>query len=266
MSVVVFNNPAGVIDILNGLSIGEYMSLPRYLRNKYINGNYDAFIMTYWGAAKIQDLMSYFHPDYKNESIASTSFSIIQELIPCNKRSYPLHVLKESTIKHGFRKRYIIAPCLLRHFQDSNNVYKKVEIKYFTGWVKEDGAWKWTYKPLLVNSYFYESAEAASYKRRDHEKKLIDTKDDLERIMKIEQGRFFSGRLRFMILERDNFRCVFCGRSADEVSLEVDHKVAWVDGGKTTYENGQTVCTDCNKGKHLIKSYKEKLDAFNTIK
>jgi hypothetical protein len=59
-------------------------------------------------------------------------------------------------------------------------------------------------------------------------------------------------RLRFRVLLRDNFRCRQCGRSPAShagVSLHVDHVRAWEQGGPTTYENLQTLCTDCNLGK-----------------
>jgi hypothetical protein len=36
--------------------------------------------------------------------------------------------------------------------------------------------------------------------------------------------------------------------------LEVDHIQAFADGGLTTYSNGQTMCSECNKAKHHTKS------------
>ena len=62
-------------------------------------------------------------------------------------------------------------------------------------------------------------------------------------------------RLRFRVLQRDNFTCRACGRSpANElgVTLEVDHVVAWSRGGETTFENLQTLCARCNSGKSNI--------------
>ena len=59
-------------------------------------------------------------------------------------------------------------------------------------------------------------------------------------------------RLRFRVLQRDNFTCRDCGRSpASEVGvrLEVDHHKAWSCGGETTFENLRTLCERCNKGK-----------------
>jgi Homing endonuclease associated repeat/HNH endonuclease len=59
-------------------------------------------------------------------------------------------------------------------------------------------------------------------------------------------------RLRFRVMLRDNFRCCSCGRSpATHVGLvlHVDHIEPWVKNGPTTYENLQTLCSDCNLGK-----------------
>jgi 5-methylcytosine-specific restriction endonuclease McrA len=56
--------------------------------------------------------------------------------------------------------------------------------------------------------------------------------------------------LRYSVLQRDGFRCVICGRSAqDNISLEVDHIVPISKGGQTEYANLQTLCMDCNRGK-----------------
>jgi predicted restriction endonuclease len=59
-------------------------------------------------------------------------------------------------------------------------------------------------------------------------------------------------RLRFKVLQRDNFRCVGCGRSPAKeagVELHIDHVKAWSRGGETTIENLQTLCKTCNIGK-----------------
>jgi hypothetical protein len=59
-------------------------------------------------------------------------------------------------------------------------------------------------------------------------------------------------RLRFRVMLRDKFRCRNCGRSPAThlgVILHVDHVDPWVKAGPTTYENLQTLCSDCNLGK-----------------
>jgi hypothetical protein len=58
--------------------------------------------------------------------------------------------------------------------------------------------------------------------------------------------------LRFFVLKRDSFRCVACGRSPATIAglvLEVDHVLAWSNGGETVENNLRTLCFDCNRGK-----------------
>lgn len=65
-------------------------------------------------------------------------------------------------------------------------------------------------------------------------------------------GRDPSLSLRFLVLRRDNFRCVACGRSPATIAglvLEVDHIVPWSKGGETLAANLRTLCFDCNRGK-----------------
>ena len=58
--------------------------------------------------------------------------------------------------------------------------------------------------------------------------------------------------LRFLVLKRDSFRCTACGRSPATTAgleLEIDHILAWSNGGNTVAENLQALCFDCNRGK-----------------
>lgn len=58
--------------------------------------------------------------------------------------------------------------------------------------------------------------------------------------------------LRFKVFMRDRFRCIACGRSPAthlNIELHADHIVSVHDKGKTTLENLQTLCQDCNLGK-----------------
>lgn len=61
--------------------------------------------------------------------------------------------------------------------------------------------------------------------------------------------RGMSPRLRYLILQRDSFRCRACGSSADEATLHVDHIIPVSAGGKSTADNLQTLCQPCNAGK-----------------
>ena len=59
-------------------------------------------------------------------------------------------------------------------------------------------------------------------------------------------------KLRISVLERDNRKCLWCGRSTvDSITLDVDHILAEHWGGKTTYDNLGTLCSHCNRAKEV---------------
>lgn len=68
----------------------------------------------------------------------------------------------------------------------------------------------------------------------------------------LREGRDVPLRIRLHVLNRDNFRCVFCGRSPATdigVKLHIDHIKPFSKGGKSSVENLQTLCFECNLGK-----------------
>ena len=60
-------------------------------------------------------------------------------------------------------------------------------------------------------------------------------------------------QLRVQVLARDKYRCLMCGRSKDEVSLEVDHVNSVAEGGTDELSNLATLCHDCNSGKSAYR-------------
>jgi hypothetical protein len=58
-----------------------------------------------------------------------------------------------------------------------------------------------------------------------------------------------SKRLRFEVFKRDSFKCQYCGASAPEVCLHIDHMKAVIDGGSSDITNLITACAGCNLGK-----------------
>jgi hypothetical protein len=59
-----------------------------------------------------------------------------------------------------------------------------------------------------------------------------------------------SKRLRFEIFKRDSFKCQYCGASAPDVLLHVDHIHPLAKGGEPKYiTNLITACENCNAGK-----------------
>jgi DNA-binding transcriptional MerR regulator len=60
-------------------------------------------------------------------------------------------------------------------------------------------------------------------------------------------------RLRFEVFKRDSFTCQYCGKSAPDVVLHIDHIIPVVEGGGNDLVNLITSCVDCNQGKSRIK-------------
>ena len=61
-----------------------------------------------------------------------------------------------------------------------------------------------------------------------------------------------SKRLRFEILRRDNHTCRYCGGTAPDVVLTVDHVVPTALGGTDEPSNLVAACKDCNAGKSSV--------------
>ncbi len=69
---------------------------------------------------------------------------------------------------------------------------------------------------------------------------------------KKENARNVSLSLRLQVLNRDNFRCNFCGKSPVTdfgTKLHIDHITPFSLGGKSILDNLQTLCEECNLGK-----------------
>ena len=64
-----------------------------------------------------------------------------------------------------------------------------------------------------------------------------------------KRSRHIPAKIRVLVLHRDGYKCVFCGRSARQVQLEVDHIVPFYKGGSNDLSNLQTLCINCNRGK-----------------
>lgn len=76
------------------------------------------------------------------------------------------------------------------------------------------------------------------------EETLNDAKERAETKTKVQAG------IRWQVFKRDNWKCIACGRSAeDNVILHIDHIIPRSKGGKDEFDNYQTLCETCNIGK-----------------
>jgi len=58
-----------------------------------------------------------------------------------------------------------------------------------------------------------------------------------------------NNKLRFEILKRDNFKCIYCGATSLETKLHIDHKTPVSQGGTNNVDNLVVACKQCNLGK-----------------
>jgi hypothetical protein len=111
------------------------------------------------------------------------------------------------------------------------------------------------------------------FKRSKHEEFNVETIEDIiYRLNDKYNGRFndkaiwnsvsnverakVSNKMRFAVYKRDSNRCVKCG---SRNNLEVDHIMPIAKGGKTTFDNLQTLCKRCNGLKSdTIEGYNNK--------
>ena len=63
------------------------------------------------------------------------------------------------------------------------------------------------------------------------------------------QRKSIPKKIRFEVFKRDNFTCQYCGKSAPEIVLEIDHIKPVKEGGSNDIMNLVTSCRECNSGK-----------------
>ena len=72
--------------------------------------------------------------------------------------------------------------------------------------------------------------------------KFYEDKEIWGSICRVENGKL-SNRMKLAIIERDNNCCVKCG---SKKNLEIDYITPIAKGGKTSFDNLQTLCRRCN--------------------
>ncbi len=118
-------------------------------------------------------------------------------------------------------------------------------------------------KKVKISRFFSDKFEE---KYKEHNIKLERKLNLYNKLGKYEEkvykSRIYPPKLRQLVFERDNYTCQKCGKGIkvlkrEKSYLEVNHIIPWVDGGKTTLNNGETVCKECNIGLHYAKTIKD---------
>lgn len=96
---------------------------------------------------------------------------------------------------------------------------------------------------------FFGAKEVKDIIRKINQKQGYYYTDEIwKSLCKVERGKV-TNKIRFAIYERDGYRCVRCGKYDNGSNLEIDHIIPISKGGKSTFDNLQTLCHDCNKEK-----------------
>jgi 5-methylcytosine-specific restriction endonuclease McrA len=107
----------------------------------------------------------------------------------------------------------------------------------------------------LVRGVIRDLINQANSQKADKPAKLKTKKSTATRYQskpkpdKEKRSRHIPASVRVSVLHRDGYKCLFCGCSAKQVQLEVDHIVPFSQGGSNDPSNLQTLCFDCNRGK-----------------
>lgn len=78
----------------------------------------------------------------------------------------------------------------------------------------------------------------------------MNKKPKLKTKSKIKVKRsLISASVRHDLLVKAKFRCQYCGVTASQARLEIDHKIPVSKGGTNVVSNLQVLCMRCNRGK-----------------
>lgn len=221
------------------------MSLPRYLAIKRL-----AFEQTAtWGDYAVEALGAgvYF---------GKRVYDVLDAAVVSGKTTRPLHVA------WCFMSARWAINELRCHKCRGLDGMDRIEASLYIG-LRElsEGRYEPDFRIVRVPRYFTNKLSEINVERETRDRHDVELAKRISTFRnKVYVSRCFPAHLRLLIFERDRYCCQNCLRQRDALAaygltLEVDHVLAFVDGGKTTYANGVTLCSECNRAKHTAKPY-----------
>ena len=134
----------------------------------------------------------------------------------------------------------------------TNDIKEGISMYSLNTFARRFGGWRASLEKFI--EYINNDENIVS---KNEEKKNADLVQTIEFTgnnaeFKSKTSRETNLRLRFKVLQRDNFKCCACGASPAKdpnVNLHIDHIIPWSKGGETVFDNLQTLCQNCNLGK-----------------
>jgi len=101
----------------------------------------------------------------------------------------------------------------------------------------------------LLNDWFIQKIDEEN-SSRDEPSEKINSIQKIYLLKLAETKVKVMPALRWQVFQRDNWKCVSCGRTTDNgIVLHVDHIIPRSKGGQDHLDNYQTLCNICNIGK-----------------
>ena len=161
-----------------------------------------------------------------------------------------------------FKGMSSIEEYMLTHQADPN----AIELwNYFTNVINWVGTIFKKYRKEMKGigwGYLYNKYHTNTYDADDFEKEVADLMADdevqnkkgiytyiFDKNEKYLNLRSFTDSEKRTMFERQNGVCPICGKTFPIEQMEGDHITPWVEGGKTTIDNGQMLCRSCNRHK-----------------
>lgn len=137
---------------------------------------------------------------------------------------------------------------LLGRQPTSNDIKNGISKFSLNSYCRKFGGWRGALQAFV--DYINDDSNDDGFERSHNNAQNFNIDD--EKAPKHTTKRDVNYRLRFKVMQRDNFKCCMCGASPakdSNVELHIDHIVPWSKGGETTIDNLQTLCSKCNLGK-----------------
>ena len=197
--------------------------------------------------------------DYLTYNLVYTKNQVLKAiyLAEQNANSFKLYMPKVEKILDDMNSSGVIKVFFKKR-------YKKLQIKLFNERIPQPiTEFKIVVKLSLTNINGVLKTSKSSVFSTDEIKEIINKlknvdngfyKDDdiWQAICRVERGKV-SNKIRFAIYKRDGYRCKKCGVKSKD--LEIDHIYPIAKGGKSTFDNLQTLCHRCNSLKSDTVEY-----------